>query len=443
MGIDNSIQVRSPDRRARPRRLRSLARALFVWLAATSYAVAQDEVVFSGWSGEEPEARPIIMEMIERFNEQDASRNVTWVGWPWAQLQQNLVLRVRSNDAPHIAQIPDNTLATYAQLDALIDLNAVFGASTIADHVHPGLLGVGQYGGRQLGIPWVTGSISMVANSKVLGDSGIDAVPTTIDAFVDALRAIKEADPSSVPYGLSTQGAALIASDFQVWLWTFGGSIFDDDGNVVIDSPEAREALQFVVDLVAEGLAAPEMDRPTARTLFAQHRMGFYFDAPAARGTARVNSAEGIGFDEYISPVATPVISEGDRSYSIAWGHLLVMFKDANPDLSTESQAAQFLAHLVFDPEMPIAYFESRSQLPSNTAAIQSAAVQGDPFAAEWLSLASSTAKTDELSRWPNRSAMVEVVGEEVQAAMLGQKAPERALADAARRLEALVAQVR
>jgi len=427
--------------RTRGFRLKLVAMSLF-FIVALSPVWAQT-ITFGGWSGEEEASRPIIMEMIESFNAANPDVTVEWLGYPWAQVQQSFLLLHRSGSAPDVAQLQDRWLSTFGAIGALADMNDVFGRDVIESAIAPGLLTVGQYGDQQLGLPWIAGSIGLVANLKVLEDAGVAELPETIDEFVAALEAIKAHDANSVPFALNTTGNATISTDFQVWLWTFGGNLFDAEGNVTAASPEAEQALTFLKGLIDEGLASLEVGRGDARQLFARHQTGFYFDAPVAKGIARSNAAEGAGFDAYVAPMATPTLAAGDRSYQTAWGHLLVLFQDAGETVTADDPAARFVSHLVLEPEWPIRYFEELAQLPSNTVAAESDAFQSDAYAVEWLELASASARVDEASLWPNAPQMTDAIGEEVQAAYLGQKSPERALQDLQQRLEALVADVR
>ncbi|MEM7734599.1 MAG: sugar ABC transporter substrate-binding protein [Deinococcota bacterium] len=414
---------------------------LISWVVSTG--IAQQAITFSGWSGEEGETGAVIQQMIEDFNTQSPDANVSWLGYPWAQVQQNFVLLYRSNDAPEVAQLQDRWLSTFGALDALVDLNEVFGVDTIATELNSGLLALGQYEGKQLGLPWVAGSIGMVANTKVLADAGIETLPETVDDFVDSLRSLKASNPDLIPFALMTQGNGTIAPDFEVWLWTFGGQIFDAEGNVTVNSPEALEALTFLKSLVDEDLVALEVGRGDARQLFAQHQTAFYNDAPVARGAARTNSGQGEAFDAFVEPMATPVLQAGDRSYQVGWGHLLVMFKQGSEGVDASSAGARFIEHLIFEPTWPREYFAAVSLLPSNQEAIASDLVQDDAYAANWLELAGSSVKVEEASLWPNGPQMTDVIGEEVQAVYLGQKSPGQALASMQQRLEALVAQIR
>lgn len=427
----------------RPRgfRLKHAAVALAA-AVAISFAGAQT-ITFGGWSGEEEAARPVIMEMIDTFNAANPGVTVEWLGYPWAQVQQNFLLLLRSGDAPEVAQLQDRWLSTFGELGALADMNEVFGQEYIESRIAPGLLTVGQYEGQQLGLPWIAGSIGLVANLNVLETAGVAALPQTIDEFVAALEAVKANDPTSVPFAITTVGNGTISTDFQVWLWTFGGNLFDAEGNVTADSPEALEALAFVKGLIDDGLAALEVGRGDARQLFARHQSAFYFDAPVAKGIARGNAAEGAGFDAFITPMATPTRSVGDPSYQTAWGHLLVLFQPAGQTVTADAPAAEFVSHLVFDPAWPVRYFESLALLPSNTEATMSASFQDDPYAVTWLDIAARSARVDEAALWPNAPQMTDAIGEEVQAVYLGMKTPELALQDLQRRLEALVAEVR
>ncbi len=420
----------------------TLIAAVLFFTVALSPVWAQS-ITFGGWSGEEEAARPVIMEMIDTFNAANPDVTVEWLGYPWSQVQQNFLLLLRSGSAPDVAQLQDRWLSTFGELGALADMNEVFGQDVIESAIDPGLLTVGQYQGQQLGLPWIAGSIGLVANLKVLEDAGVQELPVTIDEFVAALAAIKAYDANTVPFAITTTGNATISTDFQVWLWTFGGNLFDAEGNVTAASPEAEETLGFLKGLIDDGFAALEVGRGDARQLFARHQSAFYFDAPVAKGIARNNAAEGEGFDAFIAPMATPTLAVGDPSYQTAWGHLLVLFQEAGETVTADSPAARFVSHLVLDPAWPIRYFEELALLPSNTEASMSEVFQNDTYAVSWLDIAARSARVDEAALWPNAPQMTDAIGEEVQSVYLGQKTPQRALQDLQRRLEALVAEVR
>ena len=125
---------------------------------------------------------------------------------------------------------------------------------------------------------------------------------------------------------MATKNNNSIVLDYLLWVWTFGGEVIDADGKVQVASPEATAALEFMVELMQERLAAPEIDRPDASRLFAQGASAFYFDAPVARTFARQFSGQGEAYDVNVLPIKTPVLAEGADPAAIQWGHVMAMF---------------------------------------------------------------------------------------------------------------------
>lgn len=409
----------------------------FLGLALFLMGAQAQEITFAGWSAEEPASHDVIFGMIDGFEKANPEVEVDWVGFPWSEVQQNYILRYRSNEAPQLAQLQERWLSTFASLDALVDLNEVFGQEYLESKMDPGLLSFGQFGGKQLGIPWTAASIGMVANTKVLSDAGISDLPTTVEEFVQALEAVKAANPNAVPYALSTKNNASINPDFQIWLWTFGGSLYDEQGNVTVNSPEGLATLAFLKDLVDRGLAAKDIDRPDARRLFAQNESAFYFDAPLARGFARDNSGEGETFDANVAAMATPVLDEANNPQSISWGHLLIMFKQ-DENVTADSAQAELLEYLSFDPEPQLNYFQTVGLFPVSREALADPSVEADEYVSTWSANA-SFARREENSAYANAGELTDVVGEEVQAVLLGQKGAEQALKDMETRLKRLL----
>src|SRR5262249_52096945 len=154
-------------------------------------------------------------------------------------------------------------LPTFTALNNLTELDVLLGGkAALEEKIDPGLLRIGQFGGMQVGIPWTAASIGLVANRKGLRDAGINDIPTTLDGFVAALRAVKRQNPEAVPFAMTTKNNLSLSPDFQVWLWTFGGRLLQQGGEVAVSSDAARQAMSFLVDLMKEGLAARDIDRP-------------------------------------------------------------------------------------------------------------------------------------------------------------------------------------
>ncbi len=408
-------------------------------LMAGAVCGAKAETIdFMGWSAEENASHDVIFGMMDGFKAKTGVE-VKWLGYAWSDMQKNLFLKIRANQVPDVVQLQARWLPTFARLPQIVDWNDVFGKDYLESQIAPGTLELGRVGDKQFGIPWVAGSVGPVANKKVMEAAGYTEFPQTIDGFVELLKAVKKAKPNSVPYTMVTKNNNGIILDFQIWLWTFGGELFDDANTVVVDSDASVKALQFMVDLIDRGLAAKDIDRPDSRRLFGQEESVFYFDAPLAKGFARKFSGQGEAYDANVLPVGTPVVKTGQPPRSVQWGHLLVAFKKDGKVPTKDGAAAKFIQHLTMTNETQHAYFQQVGLFPVSIEALNADQVKNDSYASAWAKYA-QTAIRNELEGWPNTADMTTVIGEEVQSAMLGQKSAQDAVAAMQKRLEPLMA---
>lgn len=390
-------------------------------LTMTAAAHAADATFMSFTYAEEANTKTV-QALLDDFKAQDGL-TVEPLGFAWGDMQKNIFLRARSNTLPDIAQLSERWLPTFAGMGQLVDLNTVFGKDKLEASFAPDALAMGNIGGKQLALPLISGTIGMVANKAVLEKAGITAPPKTVEEFKKDLVAVRDKVANSVPYSMATKNNGSILIDFMLWNWVHGGRIIDDEGKVVVDSDASRAALQFMVDLVKERLAAPEIDRPDSRRLTAQGASAFYFDAPQTRTFLRDFSGQGEAFDAKVLPMETPVLKAGDKPVSVQWGHLLVQFS-ADGKAAADAPADRFLAYLTSDKvqtDFPL----KMSALPVTKSARQ--AVADDKYLTAWAA-ATGDARRNEVGIWSNAAELTQIIGEEAQAAMLGQKSAADAI---------------
>lgn len=312
-------------------------------------------------------------------------------------------------------------------------MGAVFGRANLEAQMDPALLKIGEIDGKLWGIPWTAAAIALNENRQLLHESGQNFAPPTMDAFRATLQAIKKARPDSIPFGLSTKTATFIQSESEIIFWQFGARFFDAAGGVVVDSPEARDALGFLVGLMKDGLIAKAIDRLDARKLFAQGRIGFYFDPPVARAFARGYTPKGSDFYKSVWPIPTPIAKQGIPPRSIQWAHLLCMFATPGADLSKTGPAAKLISYLALNPQSQLAYFNGAGLFPTCNTAL--ATLHDNTYVTTWVDIA-KTALPDEPARFTNSSSLGQIIGQEVEAALLGDKTPAAALTSMAERLK-------
>ena len=241
---------------------------LVATLSITIYG-ASDKLVWCGWSGEEEATKPTIQSMVKSWNLKNPNTPVTWVGWPWANTTDQLIIRSQGGEALDVAQVDFTMFATLSAMDVLVDLNEVYGKLWLKKNFEEASLAIGRVNGKQLALPWTIASIGTVYNPALLQKVGVKEPPVTIQEFESVLVKLKESDPNIIPYALCTKDATA-ASDFQPWLWAFGGSYFDQKGNVILNNAQGVKALTWYKSLLDRGLIKMDMSRFDARTLYRQ-----------------------------------------------------------------------------------------------------------------------------------------------------------------------------
>lgn len=387
-------------------------------------------LVWAGWSGEEEASKEIFQRMRETY-EQQSGNTVNWVGWTWADTAQQLLIRTQGNEQLDLAQTDIGIFNTIAQAGVLADWNEILGKEFLEENFEASALAVGNIDGKQLGLPWSMASITMVYNPEMLSAAGWEAPPATLDEFEQCLADIKAANPDVVPYAVSTKDSTC-AGDFMPWLWTFGGSIFAEDGSVAIDSEAAVECIKWYQSMMDKGYIAMDMGRSEARQAFAQGKVAFYDDAVVAKGQAVSNGVAPEDVVKVCSAMPRPVLKAGDAPQSTMWGHMLVTFENSE----YKQQAGDFAKTLVSD-EIALDYFENNGMPPVTKSAASLDEVKNDAYLTGFIQ-ATATARLEETARMTNASEVKTIITEELQYALLGQKTAEQAAADMSARLAAL-----
>jgi len=424
--------------------LKSMTKAArWIVLAAGLLGVAgacrADDVVFIGWSQTEVGLKPTLEKLFADFQARNTGDKLQVIGFPFGQMEQNLILRRRNDQRMDVAQLQERWLPEFVQMKALYDINAVVGANALQASFDPDLLKLGQVDGKQYAVPFTAGAITLVANRNVLQAAGIKEPPRTIDEFTAALRKIKASSKDVIPFGFSTKGTPLIEIESMLMFWAHGARFIDEQGRVVVDSPQSRAALKYLADLVSEGLIAKGNDRFDTRKLYSNDKVAFFFDPPVLRGFVRAQ-AGGPSADAKVMVLPMFTAKPGDTPRGLLWAHYLVMFNQGGAKGTADGAGARLLRAVGMDPAAQAALWNETGQIPTLKATLADAVK--DPYAKAFVD-AAKTARWDETTRFANGAELRQIIGEEVEAGMLGAKPVDQAIRSMASRLEAALKEVR
>ena len=105
----------------------------------------------------------------------------------------------------------------------------------------------GKRGNQWIGLPLGCAGATMVHRISHMKAAGFDTFPKDTDGFLKLCKALKE---KNTPAGFALGNAVGDGSGWCYWLvWAFGGKLVDKDNNVVINSPQTIQALEYAKEL--------------------------------------------------------------------------------------------------------------------------------------------------------------------------------------------------
>jgi multiple sugar transport system substrate-binding protein len=153
----------------------------------------------------------------------------------------------------------------FISIGAFADITEWAKALPYFEELPQGMIQVGMMNDRIYALPYQIDLSTLLWNKDMFEAAGLDPEqpPKTWYELVkigQKLTVDKDGDGIIDQWGfnLAGGGAGAYMFWFMPFVWGNGGAMFDNDGNVVLDSPETVQALQFWSDLIHKYKIAPE-----------------------------------------------------------------------------------------------------------------------------------------------------------------------------------------
>ena len=211
--------------------------------------------------------------MIAKFEEANPDVTVEVTSLPWGQAFEKLATMVQGGQIPDVVEMPDRWLSLYANNDQLVDLGSYMEGWPDASELNDRALQYGSYvADTMYMVPYGFYLRAMFWNKKLFAEAGLDGPPETLDDFMAASEAISALDGKT---GYCLRGGPGGANGYVMMMANMMGhdDYFDADGNSNLNSPEAIQGLQFLVDLYQNGYVPKDkrqlgLQRDRRRLLF-------------------------------------------------------------------------------------------------------------------------------------------------------------------------------
>lgn len=192
--------------------------------------------------------------IVEKYNEEQDDIHITCTYVSRDELMNQYTIGAVSGELPDIGMVDSPDMASYISLGVFEDITEELEAWEDLEQFYPGpLLSCKDAEGKYYGIPNNSNCLALACNMDVLRAAGFENPPTTWDEFRKVCEATTDA--STGTYGFAMCAIGTEEGTFQIlpWVYSAGGNIDN------LSSPEATKGIQFLSDLVKDGLMSKEV----------------------------------------------------------------------------------------------------------------------------------------------------------------------------------------
>ncbi|AQA01310.1 ABC transporter substrate-binding protein [Mycobacterium sp. MS1601] len=362
----------------------------------------------------------IVQSMVADFNADYPDVDINIETLTYDQMRDKLVSSFQSSAPTYDLIVVDNPWmvdfanANFLQpLDARIDSTPDYDAG---DFFTP-LTDITTVDGTRFAVPFYNYALGYLYNTDDLAAAN-QQVPTNLDELVATSKALKTADRAGI--AMQPQRGYKIFEEWGNWLFAAGGSIYDADGKVTLNTPEAKRALEAYIDTYTN--AAPA------------NSLNWSMDE-AQRSVSANQSASMINYNWQLPALNEPGSGPAAGKIKLATipggKQVLGSWSWAIPTNSAASDAAWAFASWITSKPHDVARVE-KGGAAIRQSTLQDPAVLEGQFGAEYYQTVEKLlANSAPLSQGPSGEEMIQAVGTELNEAVAGTKSVDDALAAA------------
>lgn len=191
-----------------------------------------------------------------KFNEEHDHIELEFVKMPIDATQMHdrtVTIMASKSDELDIVNLDVVWVAEFAEADWLVPLNDRFPEEVQQEYISASISAM-QYNGNIWAVPWMNDMHTLWYRTDLLEKYDFE-VPTTYEEALEQAKVIQEAEGVQ-GFTMHWGKAEQLVVSFAEFVHANGGDFYDEQGNVIIDSPEAIEALEFMITMLDEGVVS-------------------------------------------------------------------------------------------------------------------------------------------------------------------------------------------
>jgi putative chitobiose transport system substrate-binding protein len=402
---------------------------LLSWLVScrpTPSPSASPEIEF--WTMQlQPQFTAYFNKLIASFETENQGVKVRWVDVPWSAMESKILTAVSAKTAPDVVNLNPDFASQLASRNAWLNLDTKVPASVQQQYL-PNIWKASTIDEKSFGIPWYLTTRVTIYNKDLLKQAGVSKPPATYAELAQVAQQVKDKT------GKYAFFVTLVPEDSGEVLESFvqmGVDLVDAQGKAAFNTPKGKAAFQYWVDLYKKGLLPREVLTQGHRNAIELYQAGG--TAILASGAEFLKTIEKNAPDIAKVSAAAPQITGETGKKNVAVMNLVIPRDTAKPD-----NALKF-ALFVTNTDNQLTFAKAANVLPSTIKAVEayktelSSNTNASPVEQARNISASQLQEAEVLvPAMKDLNKLQKAIYENLQAAMLGEKTVDQAVADAA-----------
>lgn len=368
----------------------------------------------------------VVQGMLEDFNQQHPDIEVSIEALPYDQMRDRIVSSFLAPEPTYDLIVVDNPwmydFASSDYLEPLDDrIEAAGGDYDYEDFAEP-VRSIAEVDGQTYGVPFYNYGLGLIYREDLFEQANLEP-PTTLAELQDAAEQLDQGDRAGI--AMQPQRGYKIFEEWANWLFAAGGQIQDEDGNIMLDSPEAREALDSYI-------ATYECCAPS-------NSLNWAFDE-ALRATSSGNAAMMVSYNWMLPTLNDPEGPAGDLAGEFALAEVpggeavLGAWYWSIPKNSANKEAAWTFVRWITSPEQAVERV-SMGGAPVRNSVMENETVWEEGYGEDYYKTVQAILQDSApLADGPRAEETIQAVGTELNAAVAGQQSVDEAVTGAAER---------
>jgi putative chitobiose transport system substrate-binding protein len=374
----------------------------------------------------QPEYTDFFNQMIAQFEKVNPEIKVQWVDVPWTAMESKILTAVSANTAPDVVNLNPDFAAKLAGRKAWMPLNDKI-TPEIQKLYLPSIWQANTLNGQTFGVPWYLTTRVAIYNTELFKQAGVSKPPAT---YTELAQVAEQIHTKTGKYAyfvtfVPEDSAEVLESFVQMDV-----KLLNAEGKAAFNTPEGKAAFQYWVDFYKKGWLPKE-----ALTQGHRYAVELYQTGQTA---ILASGAEFLKTVEKNAPAVAKVSASAPQITGSTGKRNVAVMNLVIPRATDQPDAALKFAEFVTNDVNQLAFAKAANVLPSTVKAVSDyeTAIAGSATTAveKARAVSANQLKSAEVLIPPTKDIKVlqKIMYDNLQAAMLGQKTVDQAIADAA-----------